>query len=94
MGCYDTVMVPCPKCGNRIPFQSKSGECILAEYDMEEAPEDVLRDVNRHAPYECEKCRIWFQVEVDITPAVIQVVTPAVIKVKSIEVPKPEEWGR
>jgi endogenous inhibitor of DNA gyrase (YacG/DUF329 family) len=62
MGCYDRVMVPCPKCGEKAEFQSKSGECTLAAYELREAPADVLEDVNRHAPYECEKCQTHFMV--------------------------------
>jgi predicted RNA-binding Zn-ribbon protein involved in translation (DUF1610 family) len=63
MGCYDTVMVPCPSCGNREPFQTKSGECSLEEYDLENAPDLVLGDVNRHAPYNCQKCGALFYVK-------------------------------
>lgn len=62
MGCYDTVMVPCPTCGNREPFQTKSGECLLREYDLEKAPMEVLWDVNRHAPYDCSACGAKFWV--------------------------------
>jgi len=28
MGCYDTVLVPCPKCGTKSEFQTKSGEAV------------------------------------------------------------------
>lgn len=70
MGCYDTVMVPCPTCGNREPFQSKSGECLLENYNLEEAPDHVLGDVNRHAPYDCQKCGALFYVKrTGATPA-------------------------
>lgn len=67
MGCYDTVMVPCPKCGNREPFQTKSGECLLADYDLETAPPQVLGDVNRHSPYTCQQCGAVFYVELKVT---------------------------
>jgi len=67
MGCYDTVMVPCPSCGNREPFQTKSGECLLKEYDLEDAPQEVLGDVNRHAPYDCQKCGASFYVKAVVT---------------------------
>lgn len=63
MGCYDTVLVPCPKCGEKYPAQSKSGDCVLGEYEMNECPEDVMWDVNRHAPFTCEKCGTVFYVE-------------------------------
>lgn len=63
MGCYDTVRVPCPKCGEVEYFQSKSGECILSEYDMLDCPPEILADVNRHSPYDCQKCGTMFKVK-------------------------------
>ena len=61
MGFYDSVLVPCPKCGIEIYFQTKGGERLFANYSLAEAPEDVMSDVNRHAPYLCE-CGTWFKV--------------------------------
>jgi RNase P subunit RPR2 len=61
MGCYDTVIVPCPKCGTEAEFQSKGGDCLLRVYSLADCPEDVLSDVNRHAPYTCEKCGTIFE---------------------------------
>jgi endogenous inhibitor of DNA gyrase (YacG/DUF329 family) len=63
MGMYDIVMVPCPTCGERIESQSKSGDCVLATYRLEDAPDAVLLDVNRHAPFVCAKCGTSFAVE-------------------------------
>lgn len=62
MGMYDTVWVPCPECGEKSGFQTKSGPCLLREYELDAAPLDVLLDVNRHAPNQCEKCGTLFQV--------------------------------
>lgn len=56
MGMYDTVMVPCPKCGKKSGFQTKSGECTLAEYELEDVPYDVIQDVMRHGPATCASC--------------------------------------
>lgn len=64
MGVYDTVMVPCPACGERAGFQSKSGRCMLETHTLEDAPDDVLLDVNRHAPASCAKCGTLFAVEI------------------------------
>lgn len=63
MGCYDTVLVPCPQCGAKSPFQSKGGECICGTYELEEAPDGVLSDVNRNAPNTCEECGTSFKVK-------------------------------
>lgn len=83
MGCFDSVMVPCPKCGEKVEFQTKSGECLLQVYELDKAPEVVLADVNRHAPHFCEKCNIYFEVH------------PMDGKPVSVEVPAPErDWKR
>jgi hypothetical protein len=62
MGMFDTVHVPCPKCGERRDFQTKSGSCCLAHYELDAAPLDVMTDVNRHAPQHCRKCGVDFVV--------------------------------
>ena len=67
MGCYETIMVPCPKCGERAEAQSKSGPCQLGVFNLEDAPPDVLYDVNRHAPFTCYKCGQVFAVQLDFS---------------------------
>lgn len=37
---------------------------MLAEYRLDEAPFDVISDVNRHSPYKCKRCGTLFDVEV------------------------------
>lgn len=61
---FDSVWVKCPKCGSENEFQSKSGMKILGCYDLENAPEDVMIDVNRHSPCECEECGTLYEVDV------------------------------
>lgn len=63
MGMFDEVLVRCPSCEKEQTVQSKGGDCILALYDLNEAPADVLSDVNRHAPFECVACGCLFKVE-------------------------------
>lgn len=70
MGMFDTVLVNCPNCDLEVGFQSKSGECILEEYSLTDCPDDVLSNVNRHAPYECD-CGVSFEVDVDNRKAVV-----------------------
>ncbi len=69
MGCFDTIIVNCPRCGEPYFAQSKSGECLLREYKLEECPQDVLADVNRHAPFVCN-CGAIFHVE--LKPVVVR----------------------
>lgn len=65
MGCYDTINVPCPKCGEIYDAQSKSGDCLLDVYELDTAPQDVLLDINRHAPFICYNCGTKFMVRYD-----------------------------
>ena len=71
MGCFDTVKVPCPRCGSIAYFQSKGGDCVLAEYDLDDCPADVMSDVNRHAPYSCDNCGALFSVKARWTTEVV-----------------------
>jgi hypothetical protein len=72
MGCFDSVMVPCPKCGEFSEFQSKGGDCLQRCFVLgkEEIPADVLSDVNRHVyrdgPFACRQCGTKFAVNVDL----------------------------
>ena len=63
MGMYDSVIVKCPKCGAEHELQSKSGDCYLNIFTLENCPDDVMANVNRHSPYKCD-CGI--SIEVDI----------------------------
>jgi len=74
MGMYDTVMVPCPNCDKETEFQSKSGACSLQVVKLEQCPEDILSDVNRHAPYKCE-CGTSFEVDLNIQKIIVSKIT-------------------
>jgi endogenous inhibitor of DNA gyrase (YacG/DUF329 family) len=80
MGVFDTIYVPCPTCGTRSEFQSKSGPCELGVYDLHEAPIEVLSDINRHAPNTCAKCGTQFAVLVKAAPVVMVVPKPSSMK--------------
>jgi len=56
MGLYNTIIIPCPRCGNDIECQTKSGACILETYQLQDAPDADIFDINRHAPFECPEC--------------------------------------
>lgn len=78
MGCYDTVLVPCPKCGTKAEFQSKGGDCLLRTFELADCPADVMDDVNRHSPHKCEQCGTTFSVTFEIKPGVPDTVVKAV----------------
>ena len=62
MGCYDVVRINCPSCKQEYDAQSKGGDCKLATYTLENVPEDVYSNINRHAPFICQKCGTLFEV--------------------------------
>ena len=64
MGMYDEIVIPCPACGKEEQVQSKSGPCEGRVYSLGEAPQVVLIDANRHAPFVCERCEILFRVRI------------------------------
>ena len=70
MGLYDSVWVECPNCGKEKEFQSKSGECNLSNYTLENCPDNVLKDVNRHSPCGCE-CGAFYNVDIAERKAVL-----------------------
>ena len=46
MGMFDSVMVPCPRCGAEEAVQSKAGPCLLRTYRVCDAPSDVIVDIS------------------------------------------------
>lgn len=71
MGMFDSVQVPCPKCKRIEEFQSKSGDCILEVYTLENVPANVVLGINRHSPYECRECKTKFAVRVKVKCEVV-----------------------
>ena len=73
MGAYDTILVPCPTCGEKEEAQSKSGDCLLRTFELDKCPIDVLPDVNRHAPFTCNKCKTVFEVKLFTSYEVVKI---------------------
>lgn len=59
MGVYDCITFKCPNCKHEVVAQSKSGGCILVDYDFMSVPISVAYDANRHAPFECDCGKSW-----------------------------------
>lgn len=55
MGMFDSVYVECPHCFGRNEHQSKSGECQLNEYTLDDAPAILIEDIANEQNY-CEHC--------------------------------------
>lgn len=45
MGCFNTIKIPCDNCDHVMEFQSKAGDCNLAEFPLRDAPLRELGDV-------------------------------------------------
>lgn len=74
MGVYDSVWVKCPSCNHRIENQSKSGDCILANYNIEDAPQDVLEGIETEL--HCYNCN--HHIKIKMITKTIKVTIPIV----------------
>ncbi len=67
MGVYNTIIIKCPKCGKDIDCQTKSGSCACLTYNLDDAPDADILNINRYAPFECYECgQQNIEVEFDI----------------------------
>jgi hypothetical protein len=53
MGMFDSVMVPCPKCGELVEFQSKSGPCMCRTFTLDTVPPEILVGAYKDSPSKC-----------------------------------------
>jgi predicted RNA-binding Zn-ribbon protein involved in translation (DUF1610 family) len=67
MGMFDTVLIPCPTCGQDYPEQTKAGACLLEEYTFDNAPPEVLASINQYAPFTCDNCGTVFAVHIHVS---------------------------
>lgn len=65
MGVYDTIIAKCPECGAKNYYQTKGGACVSADYNIDDAPDDVMCDANRHTPQNCEGCEKLLVVDIE-----------------------------
>ena len=56
MSCFDTLIVMCPRCDNKVEFQSKSGPCNMDRYNTRNCPSVIMVDVEGDT-VECEVCK-------------------------------------
>jgi hypothetical protein len=55
MGMFDTVVAQCVMCNEDISVQSKSGECSLDSYDLNDVPLSIASELHG-AEENCFKC--------------------------------------
>jgi hypothetical protein len=67
---YDSVWVDCPDCGakNSIEFQSKADQCTCADYNKDDVPLEIAKDLNEDGierTETCPNCHSKFLLRVD-----------------------------
>jgi DNA-directed RNA polymerase subunit RPC12/RpoP len=64
---FDSVYVPCPRCGASTEFQSKAGSCDLSIYTLETAPPEIVADLYEKGDVDrgerCPSCHHHFFVK-------------------------------
>ena len=57
MGMFDTVYFECPHCGKENSIQTKAGPCELNDWNIHQAPLEVLLDIQKwYSIYKCKHC--------------------------------------
>jgi len=69
MGCFDTLLIPCPSCGKVRHEQSKAGSCILVDYSIDEAPANILADLSGTV-FICKRCAANFKIQFPVRATV------------------------
>lgn len=62
---YDTILIPCPWCGEINGEQTKQGACMMEDFNLSEAPAWVLEAVNG-LDARCYHCDKRFSVEAKV----------------------------
>lgn len=66
MGMFDTLYAPCPMCKERVEIQSKSGPCVLEEFNWEDdLPIWLMLDLDGTIET-CYKCNRRFRIRFDL----------------------------
>ena len=61
MGLFDEVSIVCQKCGAWILEQTKAGDCTMAVYALEDAPAEILADLEGDM-IECTECEYMIRI--------------------------------
>ncbi len=71
MGLYDSVWMPCKKCGHEIDFQSKAGDCLMYDYKPTGIPYLIAREIHESGYVSrCRECGERFRAM--ITPGSLE----------------------
>ena len=70
MGMFDSIYVSCKYCGAKIEFQSKAGDCHLAEYSLRDAPPSILGDLDGESQW-CDVCGTVNEIKVMMAACIV-----------------------
>lgn len=56
MGCFDSVVGRCPKCGTELEWQSKASECLLRTFSIDSVPVSIAEDISGETNV-CHNCQ-------------------------------------
>lgn len=62
MGLYKTVLITCPECHDVTEAQSKAGPEGSDIYEIEDAPLDILIDL-QHQVIKCHTCQHYMKIQ-------------------------------
>lgn len=65
MGCFDSVYVKCPGCGEEIEFQSKAGDCLLQTFYEDDVPTKLAVDIDGDTD-QCPKCGMAVKIVAEV----------------------------
>jgi len=66
MGMFDTVIVKCPKCNEINYVQTKTGECMLSNYQWETLENPIIANGVTGEIVNCTKCDCYFELLADV----------------------------
>ena len=81
MGMFDSIMVDCPKCKNKIEFQTKALGGSLSCYTIKNAPKVCIADLGGEV-FHCGKCDCWFSFTVKTPPKVVLISKKKIAEIK------------
>lgn len=62
MGAFNTVTIPCPKCGREEKVQSKAGDCTMTTQSYRNADVDDMVAVAKNE-FQCPDCGTHFRLQ-------------------------------
>jgi hypothetical protein len=69
MGCFDSLLVRCKKCGEELEFQSKADACCQREFTLSTCPPKIITDLDGEIQ-ECDNCGAKIRLVLAMRPTI------------------------